>query len=438
MAEIKPFRGMYYNRDKVDIKDVVTQPYDKIKPTLQDEYYARSPYNFVQLILNKIASSDTEDNNRYTRARELFKKWQDEEVLKQDDAPTIYIYEQTYTTPLGEKKMRRGFISLLRLAELGKGGVYPHEQTLSKPKADRFELIKKCNTNFEQIFMLYNDKDVAIKNVLDIAPTTIMFDFCDEYGVGHVLKRVDDSASANAVCDGMSDKKIFIADGHHRYEVALNYRDYLIKEQGIGSDHDACFRVAYFVSMESDGLTVLPTHRMVKNMDGFTIDNFIATSGEYFEIVKIDDAGSEDASLKNMLDAMSAGQREGKNCFGVAGKGVKYLLTLKEEIDVKQLIGKDMSDVVSGLDVTILHRFIIEKILGISQEKVAGEDNLSYVRDPIDGVQGVNEGLYQVTFFLNPTKVDEVRAVAQSGEKMPQKSTDFYPKVSSGLVMYTF
>lgn len=436
MPEFRPFRGIMYDTKKVDIAKVATQPYDKITPAMQDEYYRRDPHNFVRVILNKIEAGDDQNNNRYTRAVSAFQHWLRDGILVQDGKPAIYLYDQEYVIGKAVKKSRAGFVAVMRLEEFSKGGVYPHEKTLSKPKQDRYDLLKESNTNFEHIFMLYHDDGKKVRSLLTSAPYHALLSYTDEYQVTHRLGRVDDPKVIAEVCAVMKNKKLFIADGHHRYEVSLNYRNYLAREGLINDEHGANFRMATFVDMNDAGLTILPTHRMLKNVKGFSREKFLQAAREFFEIAeqKTDANGWVAKLLEQMRDA----GEDGSHVFGMYCEGRAYQLILKKGVSVKELLHSDRSDIVLNLDVSILHLLILERLLGIGARNVENEDNITYIREAAEGVKGVADGSCQMTFFLNPTKIEEVRQVAQAGEKMPQKSTDFYPKLSSGLVMYKF
>ncbi|MFC2149655.1 DUF1015 domain-containing protein [Candidatus Auribacterota bacterium] len=438
MAEIRPFKGILYNKEKIDISKVVTQPYDKIKGSMQDEYYKRDPNNFVRLILDRILPSDNESDNRYIRAANKFGELLKDNILVREDKPLIYVYDQEYTLHDGSRKTRRGLIALMRIEELSKGTVYPHEKTLSKPKTDRFELIKAVRANLEQIFMLYNDSGKVVSGLIEGSKPEKVFEFKDEYGVSHCFSKITDAGLIDKICEAMADKKLFIADGHHRYEVGLNYRDHLRKQENIDNEHGANFRMAMFVDMGSEGLTVFPTHRMLKNIKGFSPEGFIDTAKAFFTVKEMGAGMSGNDALHAMFAEIGDLWSKGGHAFGAYCAGRYYALELKADIDIADAVSKDTPDIAKKLDVSILHNLILEKLLNISSKNVENEDNITYIRDASEGVEGVDNGSYQITFFLNPTKVGEVREVALSGGVMPQKSTDFYPKISSGLVIYKF
>ncbi len=436
MPELRPFRGIVYDTKKVDITKVATQPYDKISPAMQEEYYRRDPHNFVRIILNKIEKTDDQNENRYTRAVAAFQHWLRDGILVQDAKPSLYLYDQEYVMGNAVARARKGFVAVMRLEEFSKGGVYPHEKTLAKPKQDRYDLLKESNTNFEHIFMLYNDDGKKVQTLLAAAPQQTLLAFTDECKVTHRLSRVDEPKVVAEVCALMKNKKLFIADGHHRYEVSLNYRNYLHAQGLINDEHGANFRMATFVDMHDTGLTILPTHRMLKNVKNFSREKFLQAARELFDIAEMPTDGN--GWIVRFLDRLRDAGKDGAHVFGMFCGGHACLLTLKQGVALKELLQSDRSDIVLNLDVSILHLIILERLLGIGARNVENEDNITYIREAAEGVNGVTGGGYQMTFFLNPTRIEEVRNVAQAGEKMPQKSTDFYPKISSGLVMYKF
>ncbi|HRZ87168.1 MAG TPA: DUF1015 domain-containing protein [bacterium] len=436
MPELRPFRGIVYNKEKVDIAKVATQPYDKISPAMQEAYYRLDPHNFVRLILNKTEPTDEPNNNRYTRAVSSFQSWLRDRVMVQDREPALYLYDQTFVSPGGQKKSRRGFVAVMRLEEFSKGGVFPHEKTLSKPKMDRYELLRESNTNFEHIFMLYRDEGMKVNALLQSAPSDLLFEYEDEYRVSHRLSRISHPKTVAEICSLMRDKKLFIADGHHRYEVSLNYRNYLHEKGLINNEHGANFRMATFVDMNDAGLVILPTHRMLKNVAGYSLKRFLADASAYFEVTAV--AAEKEHLCAKLLGQMERVAAAGRHAFGLYSEKTMHMLVLKEGVNLREIVAADKSDAVLKLDVSILHLVLLERFLGIGAKNLENEDNISYIRDAAEGVTGVDGGAYQATFFLNPTKIDEVRGVAQAGEKMPQKSTDFYPKMSSGLVVYKF
>jgi uncharacterized protein (DUF1015 family) len=415
MAEIRPFKGVRYNQKKVNIEQVITAPYDRISPERQEDYYKKSEYNIVRIILGKAFPNDTEKNSRYTRARDFFEKWVKEDILRSDESPALYPYYQEYLTPDNKKMVRKGFTALVKLEDYSKGVVLPHERTLSKPKEDRLNLLRATRVNFGQIFMLYPDSENKIANILENeiknrAPAISVSELY-EPDVVHKLWVMDNKEVISEVTELMQDKILLIADGHHRYETALNYS----KE-----NPEAKYRMVTMVSMDDPGLLILPTHRALYGIENK--ESFLEKAKEFFFI--------EDVK-RDIFDKMKGE----KYCFGLYIGNKYYLLRLKNEKLIDRFVGSEKTKEYKRLDVTVLHSILIENILGISREKVARKENIDYLRDPEQGIKGVNSRKYDLVFFMNPTRIDEVKAIAEKKETMPQKSTDFYPKMITGLVM---
>lgn len=483
MAVIIPIRGLRYNMRKVDsMADVVTPPYDVIDAAAQDRYYRRHPCNIIRLEYGKTDPGDSETNNRYTRAADNYKEWLQENVLTRESEPAIYLYEQEFTAG-GENKIRSGIICGVRLEPYDKGIVLPHEETIPKHKADRLELMRACGANFSPVFSLYADQDngvvAALKESLQGAPPDISF--TDDAGESHRMWVVSDPDAIGKAQRIMEDKRIFIADGHHRYETALNYKKE--RETGGGDREDAAVGAASscaaapggtlysttevepaynyvmmtLVNLYDPGLVVLPTHRLIKNIESLDIDCLLDQIKENFNVEKFE-LEPDKGNLQKLLDMLArkglgedparvsaAGadlkkpvqnQKTHRHAFGLyAGDNKFYLLTLRDDVDLSQMMPKEKSPAWQRLDVSILHTLIIEKHLGICGELRARADHITYTREEEGALDAVDRGEYQLAFFLNPTLVEEVTEVAGQGEKMPQKSTFFYPKLITGLVI---
>lgn len=464
MAVVIPFRGLRYNPEKVkDLADVVTPPYDVIDAAAQESYYGRHPYNIIRLEYGKTGPEDDETNNRYTRAAAHFNTWLEEKVLVPEARPALYLYEQEFTAG-GERKIRSGFICGVGLEPYEKGVVLPHEETIPKHKADRLELMRACRANFSPIFSLYADPekevDRALREAVKGAPPDVSF--TDEKGEAHRMWVITDPEAIGKVQQAMADKRIFIADGHHRYETALNYK----KEQEAQSDSgngavavtSSCctgpepaynYVMMTLVNLYDPGLVVLPTHRLVRNVAGLDKERLIEQLKENFTVEDYPlepDRSNFQEFLKLLAgrgqarrgDAPAAanGAAVHRHVFGLyTGEGRLYLLSLIDENSLARLMPADKSPAWQGLDVSVLHTLIIEKYLGIGGELRAKADHITYTREEEGALAAVDSGEYQLAFFLNPTLVEEVTAVAASGEKMPQKSTFFYPKLITGLVV---
>ncbi|MDD2890538.1 MAG: DUF1015 domain-containing protein [bacterium] len=410
MAQIKPFKGIRYNKEKVKPADVVTQPYDKITPAMQADYYNKNPYNIVKLILNK-------EKDPYTDAKKHLNEWLQNDILTpQDNNPCIYPYFQEYTTPKGGTKTRKGFIALLKLEDFSTKIVLPHERTLSGPKEDRLKLLRATEANMEQIFLLYPDSENSIMKLIDgnIKNTTPLIDVRESYekDVTHKVWKIDNQDVIAKIQKLMDPKSLLIADGHHRYETSLNY----MKE-----NPNAKFIMATFIAIEDPGLLILPTHRA---MYGIKAENFIEKAKEFFTV-------KECANKENLISELDKAKAHSYGLYN----GKFYFLTLKDESIIEKFVEKDRTDEYRKLDVTVLHSLIIEKMLGISKEAVARKENIEYLRGLEDGIKGIDNKKYSLFFILNPTKMKEVSLIANKQETMPQKSTDFYPKLISGLVI---
>jgi uncharacterized protein (DUF1015 family) len=411
MAKIFPFRSLRYALNKVPIEKVVSQPYDKISKEMQDRYYALHPNNIVRIVLGTSTPEDTPSNNVYTRAAGYLKEWRASGVLEQLPAPSFFVYYQRFTVPgTNDVRVRKGFVGAGQLEDYKNKIVFPHERTLSGPKKDRQELLRHTRTQFEQIFMLYEDPEQQIDKKLDeIARQKPDIQIDDEYGVQHTVWIVSDPQTVGFIQQKMDDKKLIIADGHHRYETALGFREEMRVEKGSDRIPMTLFNI------NSPGLTILPTHRVLANLPNFDVKGLLAKAAEFFDVVN-----------SNKGDGVT---------IGVFADGKETFLHLKPSLDLAALM-PDLSANQRKLDVVILHRLIIEKCLGISEEAVKKESYITYVRGRAEAVKIVLDGKAQVAFLLNPTRLDQMRDIAYEGNVMPQKSTDFYPKVLSGLTMY--
>ena len=413
MAEIKPFRGILYNPEKVDITKAITPPYDVISPSMQNRFYQRDEHNIIRLILGKVEKSDTARNNRYTRARVLLDRWLKKKLLLKERKPTIYIYTQEYLYK-GKKRTRLGFIALMKIEDPKESGVLPHEYTLDKPKADRLNLIVKTKANLSPIFSLFQDKKNRINKLLKhfIKSKDPLFTIEAE-GVTHKFWRMDNKHAINRIKNYMRDKKIFIADGHHRYEVALAYRNKMHRNlKNFKNPMD--YVMMYFSNLSERGnLTILSTHRVVKNINQFDEKKIKLKLRKYFYTKNL-------RKQEDLLECLEKGEKK-KRVFGMyMGKKRFYLLTLKE-MDSK-------------FDVTVLHDLVINKILDVKNR----ESSIKYIRNEEDAIKLIDKDDYKIAFFLRPTKVFEMKAVAEKGQMMPQKSTYFYPKLLTGLVINVF
>jgi uncharacterized protein (DUF1015 family) len=438
MARIYPFRAWHYNASAVRLDDVVTQPYDKISPAMQQGYYQRSPYNLVRIILGLPELFDAERGESvYSRAARDFKAWREQGILTQEKEPCVFAYSQRFKAPgSNEVKERRGFIALGKLHEYAEGVVFRHEQTLSKPKSDRLNLLKATRAHFGQIFMLYSDPGGTVEGILYDGSGPADAEITDEYGVLHRVWRVSDPAAINLLTTAMADKKLIIADGHHRYETALNYS----KEHGgnaapkaeYGANHlpqpaypEAAVMMT-FVNMDSDGLVILPTHRVVHSLEHFDPAMFCAAAEEFFSIESL-----PESEASNLVETLKA---ESGTAFIAVTRGGDFLLSSKPDKVAPALAA--VPERQRQLDLTQLHSIILDRLLGLDSEKVREQTNIRYLRDAGEAVEQVRRGEADVAFLTNPVTMEQLREVAFAGDVMPQKSTDFYPKLLSGLAIY--
>jgi uncharacterized protein (DUF1015 family) len=428
MADIRPFRALRYNLQKVSASQVVTQPYDKITPAMQEKYYAASPYNLVRIILGRREDADNTVENVYTRAAAYGREWRKEGILQQDAAPSIYVYSQTFTATSGAKFERRGFIALGRVEDYSENVVYRHEQTLAKPKADRLDLLRATRVHYEQLFLLYEDSG-EIDSLLRTSETPNI-DVEDEYGVAHRVWQVSDAGVIASVQEKMRDKKLVIADGHHRYETALNYRNEC-RDSAKSSDPEAPYEFVMMtlVNLNDPGLLVLPTHRVVHSLDAFSVDTFQKSSREFFEVEPAD-SGMDSTKATALLRDRG---RTGTAILAVTSHHA-FVLHSPKAAGSKFMAG--LSARQQSLDVVQLHKCLLEGVLKLSEESIRNQQNLSYLRDASEAMGLVRREAADIAFLMNPCPVQKVRDIAFAGEVMPQKSTDFYPKLLSGLTAY--
>jgi uncharacterized protein (DUF1015 family) len=440
MAIIAPFRGIAYNQAKAGkIDALVCPPYDIISPAEQQDLYRKSPYNVIRLEFGLASPGDTEEDNRYTRAAAALEDWSRTNVLNQDREPVFYIYEMEYRFGEAVKKLR-GFICLVRIEDYDSGVVKPHETTLSGPKTDRLNLLRACKASFSQIFSLFSDPQGKVSEVLAKVRTRPELEVRSSDSVVHRTWSLNDRNDIETIVREMADQQIFIADGHHRYDTALNYRNERRAAAGSFSGEEGYNYVAMFLApMEDPGLTILPAHRALFNLANFDPRRFEDDLNCYFNIERIDfDRKSEAKDLRTVLDTM-AHRADRAHVFGMRVKGERsyYLLTLRNEADMDALLPAK-SPAYRRLDVSILHHLIIDKLLGIKMETHKLGLNIEYIKDAEEADKRVHDGAVELVFFMNPTKVREVKEVAAAGERMPQKATYFYPKLLTGLVMNKF
>jgi len=444
MAQVYPFRAFRYDPARAAFDRVLTQPYDKISAAMQEKYYAADPHNLIAVEKGRAYPGDTPQNNVYTRAAAAIEDWIRNQVVVQDPAPSFYAYTQEYTVPRTEqRRTRRGFIGAGKLEEYSAGVVFRHEHTLSGPKADRLELLRHTKMHTGQLFMLYSDAQRRVDAILAeaeaaAAPGTEMR---DEYGVVHRLWVIAEPQHVAAIQKAMEDQKLVIADGHHRYETALNYRNECRTRAGkidVAAPYERVMMT--FINTCSEGLTILPGHRVAAHVHDFSWPVFRRHLEPWFaaEAFPFSDEGKKAEARKNFLGKLVSARE--KRAIGVypaaeARKRAFYVLTLREGVNLAQLL-PNVSPLQRELDVVLLHEGILEPALGITPQAVTAEANLTYEREFAAALDAVDSGRAQISFLLNPCDVEQVMKIATAGEVMPQKSTDFYPKLLSGITMY--
>lgn len=423
MALIKGFQGMRYTPKAGAIADLVCPPYDIISPEQRDELLARSPYNLVQLEL-------PQGEDRYRQANELYRKWMADGILKQDDTDSIYIYEMSFIVN-NIRRSVKGMICAVRLEEFEDRVILPHEYTLSKAKNDRFDLLSTAKASFSQIYSMYTDEEQTTRTRIEaVSQGAPDIEFTDADAVTHRLWCVTDQAQIAAFTAEFADRQLFIADGHHRYETALNYRRKIMAETpDFSPEHPANYTCMFLVDMECDGLVVFPTHRMLANIGEFHEQDVLEKINQYFSFDRRNDLTAIEKDLQDGWDSHAMALYTGKDYY--------YRLTFDDVELVRELLA-DMSESFCNLDVTILHTLILNKVFGITKADLAKQTKITYTRSIDEALSLVKKGKQECAFFLNPTRVDQIKDVAKAGDKMPQKATYFYPKLITGLVFMKF
>jgi uncharacterized protein (DUF1015 family) len=442
MAQISAFRALRYDPSKIkDLGKVVAPPYDIIAPQEQEALYARHDYNIIRLDFGRAQAGDDAKHNKYHRAANLLKLWRERGVLKTDPRPALYLATQTYTAPDGRKRTFAGVYAELKLEEYRKGVVRPHERTLSKPKADRLELTKATRSNFSPIFFLYDDRKGAgarwMAAQMKRKPSAA---FSTASGELHKLWVVDAPARIKAFTAMLSKSPVYIADGHHRYETMLRYS----KEAPKAVKRAAARTLVCLSPFQDPGLIILPTHRLVHGLKSFSPARLLQNLGAHFEV-------RSQPSLEALLKALSAGMskapaRAGKagaarrpepHVFGLALGASLHSLTLKAGVDPSVAVKEKRSDAYKSLDVSLLQSLVLEGVLGMTPESIAAQENLLFEKDAAKAVRTVAQGGAQAAFLINPTRMDQLQAVSDAKDVMPQKSTYFQPKLITGAVLRT-
>jgi uncharacterized protein (DUF1015 family) len=436
MAEIKPFKGIRYNTQKVKLEEVITEPYDRIPPSFQEEYYKRNPYNVVRIILGKDNDPEHPEKDKYKRANAYLDQWEKEGILVREDQDALYLYEQEFQAR-NEKKKRMGLISRVKLEEFSSRKILPHEKTFPKHKIDRLNLLKTTNTNTGQIFLLYSDDDDRVSKAIQeaLAKAETGAEVTDEDNFHHHLWIIKDKDDIQRIQEAIADKVLIIADGHHRYETSLNYQKLKAKDQDTveGTESFNYIMMTLF-RIDDPGLIILPTYRLVKGLDKLSDQEFKDLLGQYFKITEFDWHDTSDpTAIENIQEKVLGGT----HIFGafIPQLNKAFVFSLKSEDILDSEISDERSKEWKCLDVAILHSLIIDKLEALSSEPFSLENNVSYIRNLKQGIEKTVKGEFQMIFLLNPVSLFQVREVVENGELMPQKSTDFFPKLKSGLVM---
>jgi uncharacterized protein (DUF1015 family) len=439
MAEIFPFHAYRYNLARVKLADVVTQPYDKITSSMQERYATLSPYNLIAVEKGKPSPKDSAADNVYTRAEKALEQWICDEVMVRDSRPGIYVYFQEYVVPgTAERHVRKGFIALGRVEDYSAHVIFRHELTHSGPKADRLELLRHTRTHTGQLFMLYSDPQRRIDGLIDdVAAHSSPSEAKDEYGIVHRVWPVFDSQIIAEIARAMTSQKLVIADGHHRYETALAYRNES-RAKAARADRDAPYEKAMmsFFNTHGEGLLILPTHRLISNLPSFDLDSFSRKISPIFDQEDYS-FGSEAAravARERFQNDLHASGESGR-ALGMYTGDSFALLRLRRDADLPKLM-PDLSAAQRELDVVLLHKVLLEEGLGITPAAVTAGQNVNYEREIGAALDAVDRKRAQLAFLLNPVAVNQVMEIALAGEVMPQKSTDFYPKLLSGLTLH--
>ncbi len=426
--EIKPLNAIVYNQEKVNITDVIAPPYDVISDNYRDELEARSEFNFVKLILANNSTDLNDENNRYNEAYKNYKKWLDEGILVKTDKPCILYVIQNYEKN-GKKITRKGFIARNRIEDFSTKNILPHEYTMGGPKEDRLNLTKKCKANFSQVFLVYSDPQKQIENAIDYTQKPFI-DVTDDLGVQNIVYKIDDETTISLIQKVLSDKTCLIADGHHRYETAINYRNFVNSPD---ANDPTKFVMSYFTNLEDD-LLIFPTHRILTRW----VEPYVLLEKvkKYFDVIDFTFDGKNKKEIKAQF--LQAIEDESKNqiSMGLYMKNLNkfYLLKLRENVN-SILDEYEVPEVLKSLDLIVLHKTIISKELGYTQEEQMAQDGILYIKQEDEAFDMIDMGKAEASFIMAYPKIQDIKRISEAGERMPQKSTYFYPKLLSGIVI---
>ena len=429
MVRIAPFRGVFYNPKKIrDLSKVIAPPYDVISKEEQEKLYRKSPYNFVRLDLNQEPDS-------YEAVAEMFRAWQADSVFQRDDVPALYFLTHRFSLKTGEHKERQGFFALTELQEFSTGNIRPHEKTLAAPKEDRLKLMLSSHAQLSPIFALYSQPKQSIDRLLaqHVEAVAPFIDVKQDNGEDCRLWRIVDPELIREVQREMKDQALLIADGHHRYEATLNYRDHIRNQRGEWNGREAFnYIMVYCANINDKNVVILPTHRLVR---GYAPQPFLQLEEALQKYFYLEQYPKTAEGKGWFLKALKTGGKK-QRLIGVSFKrDPRYLILRLKNKRIMQRLAKELSAPLRELDVSTLHLLILETILGLAPEQQTSGDNIRYSQDEDLVLQAVEKEDYQAAFILNPPKAEEILTIAAQGEKMPQKSTYFYPKLISGLVI---
>lgn len=433
MVEVKPLNAIVYNQEKVEMNDVIAPPYDVILDDYREELYKRSDYNIVKLILAKGSKDLSDPNNRYDEAKKNFHQWLEEKVLVKLEKPCILYIVQKYTTENGRKIERKGFIARNKIEDFSTKKILPHEFTMGGPKEDRLNLTKKCEANFSQIFMVYSDAEKQIESAIDFTQKPFI-DVTDDGGVQNLVYKIEDEKTLNLIEKVMADKTLLIADGHHRYETAMNYRNL----QPANPNADYNYVMSYFTNLDDENLLVFPTHRIItKRIEPYVLLDKVK---KYFDVKDFEFSGSNKQDVKAKFLQAIEDENEKQISMGLYMKNVNkfYLLTLRENVDsqISSILNEyDVPDVLKKLDLTVLHKVLITKEFEYTQEEQMAQDGIKYIKQESEAFDLIDSGKAEASFIMAYPKIKDIKEISEAGFRMPQKSTYFYPKLLSGIVI---
>lgn len=427
-VEVKALNAIVYNQDKVKMEDVIAPPYDVISDDYRDELEKRSVYNIVKLILANNSTDLKDKNNRYNEAEKTYKEWLRDDILIKNKKPCILYIVQNYEKN-GKKITRKGFIARNRIEDFSTKNILPHEYTMGGPKADRLNLVKQCKAFFSQIFMVYSDKEKQIEKAIDYTQKPFI-DVTDDLGVQNIVYKIEDEKTIQLIENVMKDKTLLIADGHHRYETSINYRNFINSSD---ENHPSKFVMSYFTNLEDD-LLIFPTHRILTR--SLNTQELLEKVKKYFDVEEfLFDEKTKDtvkAELLNKIEEESTKQIS----MGLYIKNANkfYLLKLRENVD-KLLDKYEVPDVLKSLDLIVLHKAIISEELGFTQEEQMAQDGILYIKQESEAFDMIDTGKAEASFIMAYPKIQDIKRISEAGERMPQKSTYFYPKLLSGIVI---